>query len=276
MSATRKDIHGVFVSATITEKMAGFAFFNSCEKFSYAACSQFIRLYENSEKRREAEQMIASYIPKAQRMFVTACGENGSVINCKKLVNAHAGLFEQGKVESALLFLGQKCRLKESGWIYKGSRCQGGLAHGKGEAVNLAKNLRFKGRFENGQRLKGKVYYDNQPMFDGALSEGKPNGAGICFYNNEPEKCEYYEGKRVDVLYKQRLALATQERKIDAKLAEMKKMQQQQNNRISQIQNRAPARNTQSTGSSVGQQIGDYAIKKAGEKVMDKLFDRLF
>jgi len=26
----------------------------------------------------------------------------------------------------------------------------------------------------------------------------------------------------------------------------------------------------------VGQQIGDYALKKAGEKVMDKLFDSLF
>jgi len=276
LKAVAKDTHGVFITSDISEKMAEYAFKNSCEKFSYLACKKFTDQFSNYTRVSDARQIIRDYIPKAQKAFDISCGENGTVNKCKDVVDRHPGLFEKESIELALLYLGQKCRLKENGWLYKSNQCQSGFAHGAGEAVNLAKNLSFKGRFEKGHRLKGKVYYQNQPMFDGTLTDGKPNGVGICFYKNEPEKCEYYEGKRVDVLYKQRIALADQERKIDAKLAEMKKMQQTQNNRINQMQSRSTVSRTNKSSPSVGQQIGDYALKKAGEKVMDSLFDKLF
>ena len=172
--------------------------------------------------------------------------------------------------------LNQKCRLKEKGWIYKSSQCRAGLAHGVGQAVNKSKNLSFKGRFVNGQRVKGEILYGGQPMFDGKLSNGRPNGVGICFYKNEPEECKFYKGKRVDGIYKQRLANIEQQEKMDAKLAEMKQIQQQQSDQISQIKGQVNAAGQHSAGPSVGQQLGDYAMRKAGEKVMDKLFDKLF
>lgn len=276
LQTTGKDIHGVFMTAKISERMSGYAFDNACKKFSYRQCQKFTEQYVNSSQLPQAKQLIADFVPKGNALFAKACGEKGTTVKCKGFVASYPGLIKEEKVTDAFLYLSQNCRLKESGWIYKSSQCRSGLAHGTGEAVNRAKNLSFKGRFENGQRIKGEVLYAGQPMFDGTLLKGRPNGVGICFHKNEPEECKFYKGKRVDVLYKQRLALASQEQKMDAKLAEMKKMQQQQNDRISKMQGQVNSAGQRSQGSTVGQQIGDYAMKKAGEKVMDKLFDKLF
>ncbi|MDH5425326.1 MAG: ankyrin repeat domain-containing protein [Gammaproteobacteria bacterium] len=276
LQATDKDIHGVFMTAQIAERMSGYAFDNACKKFSYRECQKFTEQYANSSQLSQAKQLIAAFVPKGQALFATACGEKGTTAKCKGFVGRYPGLINEQQIAAAMLYLGQNCRLKEDGWIYKGSQCHAGLAHGTGEAVNQAKNLSFKGTFKNGQRTKGELQYDGQPMFDGTISDGRPSGVGICFHKNEPEECKFYKGKRVDVLYKQRLALASQEQKMDAKLAEMKKMQQQQNDRISKMQGQVNSAGQQSQGSTIGQEIGDYAMRKAGEKVMDKLFDKLF
>ncbi|MDH5423744.1 MAG: PDZ domain-containing protein [Gammaproteobacteria bacterium] len=187
----------------------------------------------------------------------------------------------KGKKEKILkdLYATQKCRLKETGyWLYKASACKNGLAHGKGYAVNFVNDLRFDGVFKNGVRVNGMISLNGVEMYDGPVSSGRPNGVGICFHNNDPEKCEYYKGKRVDAIYKQRMENIKQQRLMDEKLAEMKRMQLEQNSKISKIQNQINASRPTTTNQSqsVGQQLGDYAVRKAGEKVMDELFDRLF
>ncbi len=277
LQATRKDIHGVFMTADISERMSFFTFNLACKKFSYKKCKLFIKQYSDSSFVFKAELALERFRPKGEALFSKYCNNNGKIKNCKKFVMNHPGLIKKNKVDNALMFLSQRCRLKENGWFYKGDQCKAGLAHGIGEAVNISKNLSFKGRFVSGQRIKGEILYDGQPMFDGKLLGGRPNGVGICFYKNEPEECKFYKGKRVDGIYKQRLANIDQQEKMDAKLAEMKRIQQQQSDQISQMQNRAQtAAQNQQQGRTVGQEIGDYAMKKAGEKVMDKLFDKLF
>lgn len=275
--AINKDTHGVFRPADMSERVAKHDYNKSCEKFSYKRCTNFKKRYANTSYAASAQEAIDAFLKtKGMVIFNNRCGVKGSVKKCKSINATYPGMVPATKINQSLAFLSQKCRLKESGWIYKSNQCLGGLAHGKGEAINFEKKLGYKGMFVKGERVKGKVLYNGKPMFDGVLSNGKPNGEGICFYQAEPEKCEFYEGKRVDVLYKQRIASARQEEKMDAKLAEMQKMQKQQNDRISQMQGRINNSAQQSSGSSVGQQIGDYAMKKAGEKVMDKLFDKLF
>lgn len=171
----------------------------------------------------------------------------------------------------------QLCVLKEKEWIYKGTSCKTGVAHGKGIAINYLNGLRFDGQFSLGKRVNGIISINGIEMYDGKFKDGRPNGKGICFYKGkEPETCEYYRGKRVDAIYKQRLSNIEQQRKMDEKLAKMERMQQQQNARISQMQGQINNSAQQNRGTSVGQQIGNYAMQKAGEKVMDKLFDRLF
>lgn len=277
--AINKDIHGVFRPTDMTERVAKHDYNKSCGKFSYKRCTNFIKRYANTDYAVSAQETLDKFSKtKGMKIFNNRCGVAGNIKKCKSINVSYPGMIATTKINQSLAFLSQKCRLKENGWIYKSSQCLSGLAHGVGEAENVEKKLSYKGKFTKGQRLKGKVFYNGKPMFDGTLSKGKPNGAGVCFFQNEPEKCEFYEGKRVDVLYKQRIANARQEKKMDEKLAEMKRMQQQQNDRISQMQGRinsAPP-SQQGGDSSVGQQIGDYALKKAGEKVMDSIFDKLF
>lgn len=279
-AATSRDIHGVFLSNEISNMVAKAEYNSACEKFNFKNCQHFIQKFPDSKYIADAKAAVDNYKNKrAESLFVAACGVKGNASKCKNLNVRYPGMYPQQRVINAISFLSQKCRLNESGWIYTGSQCKGSKAHGKGKAINSDKKLSYKGRFNNGERVKGKVYYDGQPMFDGALTEGKPNGIGVCFFNGDPEKCEYYEGKRIDVLYKQRIAMAKQQEQMDKKLSEMKSMQEQQNKRISQIQGQVRTGQSQTTKSGsggIGQQVGDYALKKAGEKVMDKLFDRLF
>lgn len=278
LSASKKDIHGIFRPENISERIVKHEYNSSCKRFDFKKCSRFMNNNSDTSFAALAKSTLEYFSNnKGESIYKSSCGETGSLKKCKRVDIKYPGMIDSKRLNQSIAFLSQKCRLKEDGWIYKGSQCRSGLAHGNGEAVNSEKNLSYKGKFVKGQRVKGKVFYSGQPMFDGALSSGKPNGAGVCFYQSEPEKCEFYEGKRVDVLFKQRIANAKQQEQMDAKLAEMKKMQQQQNDRISQIQGQVNASGQrQQQGSTVGQQIGDYAMQKAGEKVMDKLFDKLF
>jgi Ankyrin repeats (3 copies) len=277
VTAIQKDIHGVFRPADMSDRITKHEYNKACARFKYKKCLNFSQRYKGTKHAASAQSALEKFSKtKGESIFNSLCGEAGSVRKCKSINKKYPGMIAVARVDQSLVFLSQKCRLKEKGWVYKSNQCLEGLAHGKGEAVNFEKNLGYKGKFVKGKRVKGKVFYNGKPMFDGVLSNGKPNGEGICFYQAEPEKCEFYEGKRVDVLYKQRIANARQEEKMDAKLAEMQKMQKQQNDRISQMQGQMNNSAQQNSGPSVGQQIGDYAMKKAGEKVMDKLFDRLF
>ena len=277
--ATSKDLHGVFTSNKLMARMEGIEYKTSCEKFSYIKCYGFTQKYSGSKYFNSAQLAIENFRPRGMSLFAKSCGNKGKTKNCKEFIANHPGLIEESKAKHAFVYLNQKCRVNEDGWIYQGRQCKGNWVHGEGKSVNSEKNLSFIGLYRNGNRVKGLLSYNNQPMFDGVISNGRPNGEGICFYKGDPEKCEFYKGKRVDVLYKQRIAMAKQQEQMDKKLAEMKSMQEQQNARINQIQGQVRSNRNQVTNKSsggIGQQIGDYALKKAGEKVMDSLFDRLF
>ena len=128
--------------------------------------------------------------------------------------------------------------------------------------------MKYEGKFINGQRVNGEISLNGKSLYDGAMKNGKPHGKGICYYNDEPEECKYYKGKRIDALYKQRIEFARQHEELAAMKEKMAEIQaQQQNQRYYSNQS------NQASGSNV---IMDTLKRKATEKVVDKIFDQLF
>lgn len=165
----------------------------------------------------------------------------------------------------------QACRLKEDNWIYSGTACRKRLAHGEGVAYHMERDLRFEGTFRAGRRIKGIIYKGETPLFDGPIVNGRPDGVGICFHEGEPEECKFYKGKRVDVVYKQRIEMAKQRKEMELMKKEMK---DEMNRTVEEM------RKTQ-TFAPQGDQGADSVIvdtikKKATEKVMGEVFDMLF
>ena len=124
-------------------------------------------------------------------------------------------------------------------------------------------------------RTKGKLFVNNSLMYDGGIRNGRPSGSGICIYKEEPERCEFYNGKRVDAIYKQRIAFVDQQRILDEKLAKIERSQQAQ---LNNMQNQINSTRRTSPGSSTGggKGFGDVVAEKATQAVINKLFDRLF
>lgn len=170
---------------------------------------------------------------------------------------------------------GQKCALKEELWVYQGDACRNGLAQGKGTAVHLTSDLKFVGQFDRGVRVKGLIIAKGVEMYDGPVKNGRPDGAGICFYEGEPEECKFYRGKRVDAVFKQRIALAKQRKFIEEQQAK----QQAQIDSLRMDMNKAQAVAVQraAASSNAGQNyLLEAAKRKAADKVMDAVFDKLF
>jgi len=146
-----------------------------------------------------------------------------------------------------------KCNMKNDSWVYTGSHCKNGLAHGKGSAKDR-QGLTFIGEFKAGDRIKGEIYQNGDMIFKGKLVNDKPEGDSICRYEGEYEECRFFRGKRIDTLYKIRKENA----KMKAELSS----------------NSSQRTNTQEKGA------GDYAedaIKKeAINRTANYIFDKLF
>ena len=171
----------------------------------------------------------------------------------------------------------QACKLTSDEWIYLSKSCKGSFAHGRGEAVNESKNLRFVGQFKSGQRVQGEIFAYGKLMYDGPLKNERPHGTGTCIHEGEPEECKFYKGKRTDVLYKQRIEFAKQremlastEKRINDSLKETE----------SNIDEKLANIQVQSSGSRQGSSAQDLVMdavkKKAAEEAADFLFDQLF
>lgn len=111
----------------------------------------------------------------------------------------------------------QSCPITDSEYYLLTNSCKDGLAHGPGEAKTpLGK--RFVGTFHHGDMHHGKMYAEGTLVWDGPIVEGIPHGKGVCRYNEEMEVCETYEGKRIDVLFKQRLLMVQQMEMMQAQM----------------------------------------------------------
>jgi len=173
----------------------------------------------------------------------------------------------------------QKCDLKEKLWVYQGDACKNGLAHGKGTAVNLEKTLKFEGEFRDGERIKGLIIANGIEMYDGPVRNGRPDGQGICFYEGEPEECKYYRGKRVDAVFKQRIALAKQRQFMEQQQAKQQAQIDSLRSDVKKAQMAAQQRQVLQPAASsngAGDVLMDAAKRKAADKVMDAVFDKLF
>jgi hypothetical protein len=95
------------------------------------------------------------------------------------------------------------------------------VAHGPGEAKTpLGK--RFVGTFHHGDMHHGKMYVHNDLVWEGSLVNGIPHGKGVCRYDNEMEVCETYEGKRIDVLFKQRQLMVKQMEMMQSQMTSLR------------------------------------------------------
>ena len=160
----------------------------------------------------------------------------------------------------------QVCTLHNPKWIYLSESCLGGVAHGFGQAKTTT-GLMFVGDFKDGYRIQGEIYANNILMYDGNLKNGRPHGDGVCIYRGEPESCKYYKGKRIDVLFIQRIEFKHQRDELKEQTRILARQQEFIENRLTNPPiNRAPQDNV----------ITNAIKRKAAEKAMDLLFNSLF
>ena len=232
--AAKKDIHGVFTNSSIQQRIAKLEYNDQCVRFKYAGCAGLLQKYSDLSIASSIQVSLDNYRPKGEKLYDRSCGEKGKTASCKAFIKKHPGFKSEAETSLALLYLGQKCRVKESGWFYKGSQCNAGYAHGVGTATSQDGSYSYKGRFVNGNRVNGKITENGQTVFDGEFKEGQRHGKGVCFYQGAPEECKYYAGQRIDALYKQRIeldkqreAMASQQKLMDKKLAAAERTRKQ-------------------------------------------------
>ena len=115
----------------------------------------------------------------------------------------------------------QPCPITDSEYYLLTDSCENGVAHGEGEA-KTALGKRFIGEFHKGEMHHGKMYVHNDLVWDGPLANGIPHGKGVCRYDNEMEVCETYEGKRIDVLFKQRQLMVKQMEMMQSQMTSLR------------------------------------------------------
>ena len=58
------------------------------------------------------------------------------------------------------------------------------------------------GRWQNGWlHGKARVFSAQQLVYDGDFSEGQPHGEGVCLIEGRPQRCEHYQGERIDAAW---------------------------------------------------------------------------
>ena len=94
-------------------------------------------------------------------------------------------------------------------WFFIEGSCSGEekLAQGLGVAETLD-GSRLEGNFDKGYMIKGKLFAAGQMIYHGLFERGVPHGGGICQYEGALEECRYYNGQRVDTLFKIRQEMA--------------------------------------------------------------------
>jgi len=147
-----------------------------------------------------------------------------------------AGEFVAGKMENVyeVSMEGEFKDMKLNGFgrhitenkaILEGTFVDGKL-DGQGETIDPS-GMQYVGDFKNGTfEGKGKITRPNGEMYDGEFVAGKPHGFGIYKDGSTIERCEYYEGQRIDQAYQMKLQADRIER--ERKLAELQAKQRQE------------------------------------------------
>lgn len=159
----------------------------------------------------------------------------------------------------------QQCTLQHEDWLYLDKNCKNRMANGKGRAVYIDTRHSFNGLIKNGQFISGKYLLDGDMLYDGQFKNAKPSGNGVCLYKGALEECKYYNGERVDSLYKHRVAIL-----------EMEERQQKKFDKLSDEISSLNTARMQGGQSSKGNAIGDALVDEAINQGMEKLFDSLF
>ena len=267
--------NGIY-SGPANNKLEQLVYLEKC-RLSVIECQEFIDEATDLDLKAQAKDDLKILTDKEidlhYQEFESACSSNSSYDVCKSFVDKYPAFYSYGTTQYSLAILKQKCRLKESGWIYGGNSCKEGFAEGRGEATNFDRNLIFDGEFKNGVRMTGLISVNGVDLYDGPIKEGRPDGVGICFYEDEPEECKFYKGKRVDAIYKQRLAFEKQRREIDEKL---KLLEEKQNKKMERVQASINRQQTQVYTQSNQKSIQDVLIEEGQKRLVNEIFDRLF
>lgn len=130
------------------------------------------------------------------------------------------GTVYEGRFDGDLLLEGMIT--KKNGQVYEGT-LSNGVPFGQGK-LRKPDGSEYTGNFENGMpRGEGELTFPNGDSYRGPFADGMPHGEGMYrFRSGDVERCEYFEGKRVDPLYKMRLenARAEEQRRQDQRAAE--------------------------------------------------------
>ena len=118
----------------------------------------------------------------------------------------------------------KRCKVKGKEWVFVQGGCSGGWASGRAEAMTLDYTTVAKGRFKSGALVNGvletqdgqkyeggfanykphgksKEYRSGEKVYDGGFRQGERHGKGICLIGGKPQRCEFYNGERMDSGY---------------------------------------------------------------------------
>ena len=120
------------------------------------------------------------------------------------------GVFVEGKLiaSDGTVFSG---RFADDKLVYgtrigpQGNKFEGSFVNGEPEgngSMTMPDGTKYSGSFKAGTYDgQGTITRPDGEKYEGSFKDGKPHGSGIYFNGTAVERCEYYEGRRIDQAY---------------------------------------------------------------------------
>ena len=171
---------------------------------------------------------------------------SGNAITADGSMLIESGIFSEGELVSGKMIFPDGTKYEgrfngdlfiegrivySDGRVYEGD-LNNGAADGLGK-MTFSDGTVYVGEFRNGNyNGEGKIVKSNGESFEGSFVDGKPHGSGIFFKDGRVERCEYYQGERIDQAYlirqenEKQLAAIREERILIAKERQDREEQQ--------------------------------------------------
>lgn len=108
----------------------------------------------------------------------------------------------------------------------------------------------YKGEFKDDQfQGKGTIRRIGGDHYEGEFANGRPHGSGIYFSGEQPERCEFYQGKRIDQVYLMRQENARAERQRELERLEEQERERQEKQLALEEQQRIEEQKARSSSS---------------------------